>query len=273
MIHFTSTQIETWIGAFFWPFVRVLAMLSLAPVFSMGSLPTMVRVGLAVLIAVAIAPALPAMPPVQFGTATAWMLLLQQLLVGGAIGLSMTLILSAVMFAGSVIGLQMGMGFATLFDPVQGVQVTSLASFLNMVTMLLFLAVNGHLVLLAVIARSFTLLPVAPNLGLAAQTWLTLAQQGGSAIFSLGLALAAPVIGVLLIANLGLGVLTKLAPQLNLFAVGFPMFFIMGFLALYLVMPVMQNVVQHLVDVGLSLSGQVLQQGGACCSAAGARHG
>ncbi|OZB68808.1 MAG: flagellar biosynthetic protein FliR, partial [Thiomonas sp. 14-64-326] len=155
---------------------------------------------------------------------------------------------------------------ATLFDPVQGVQVTSLASFLNMVTMLLFLAVNGHLILLAVIARSFTLLPVAPNLGLAAQTWFTLAQQGGSAIFSLGLALAAPVIGVLLIANLGLGVLTKLAPQLNLFAVGFPMFFIMGFLALYLVMPVMQNVVQHLVDVGLSLSGQVLQQSGSAAT-------
>ena len=262
MIHFTSTQIELWIGAFFWPFVRVLAMLSAAPVFSMGDMPVMLRVGLAVLVSVAIAPALPAMPPVQFGTATAWMLLLQQLLVGGAIGLSMTVILTAVQFAGGVIGLQMGMGFATLFDPVQGVQVTSLMSFLNMITLLLFLAVNGHLVLLAVIARSFTLLPVAPNLGLTAQTWYALA-QGSGAIFSLGLALAAPVIGVLLIANLGLGVLTKLAPQLNLFAVGFPMFFIMGFLALYLVMPVMQNVVQHLVDVGLSLSAQILQQGGA----------
>jgi len=202
------------------------------------------------------------MPPVQFGTAAAWMLVVQQVLVGGAIGLSMTLILSAVQLAGGVVGLQMGMGFATLFDPVQGVQVTSLASFLNMLTLLLFLAVNGHLVLLAVIARSFSLLPVAPNLALAAPTWQILA-QAGTTIFSLGLALSAPVLGVLLIANLGLGVLTKLAPQLNLFAIGFPMFFILGFLALYLVMPVMQNVVQHLVEVGLNLSGQVLQQGAA----------
>ncbi len=262
MIHFTSTQIETWIGAFFWPFLRLLAMLSAAPVFGMGSMPTLLRIGLAVVLAVAIAPALPAMPAVQFGTATAWMLVLQQMLVGGAIGLVMTLILSTVQFAGGVIGLQMGMGFATLFDPVQGVQVTSLASFLNMVTLLLFLAVNGHLVMLAVMVRSFSMLPVAPDLGLTASTWYALA-QGGGAIFSLGLALAAPVVGVLLIANLGLGVLTKLAPQLNLFAVGFPLFFILGFLALYLVMPVMQNVVQHLVDVGLSLSAQVLQQGGA----------
>jgi flagellar biosynthetic protein FliR len=260
MLHVTSTQVEAWIGAFFWPFVRILAMLSTAPVFGMGSMPVLLRVGLAVWVAVAIAPLLPAMPPVQFGTAAAWMLLVQQLLVGGAIGLSMTLILSAVQLAGGAIGLQMGMGFATLFDPVQGVQVTSLASFLNVLTLLLFLSVNGHLVLLAVIARSFSLLPVAPNLGLAAQTWQMLA-QAGTAIFSLGLALAAPVLGVLLIANLGLGVLTKLAPQLNLFAVGFPLFFLLGFLALYLVMPVMRDVVQHLVDVGLELSAQVLQPG------------
>jgi flagellar biosynthetic protein FliR len=262
MIHFTSSQVEAWIGAFFWPFVRILAMLSVAPAFGMGSVPVMLRVGLAVLVSVALAPALPAMPPVQFGTATAWMLVLQQMLVGGAIGLAMTLILSAVQLAGGVVGLQMGMGFATLFDPVQGVQVTSLASFLNMLTLLLFLALNGHLVLLAVLARSFTLLPVAPNLGLTAQSWHTLALSGG-AIFSLGLALAAPVLGVLLIANLGLGVLTKLAPQLNLFAIGFPLFFMLGFLALYLVMPAMQNVVQHLVDVGLDLSGQLLQQAAA----------
>ena len=262
MLHFSGTQVEAWIGAFFWPFVRILAMLSAAPAFGMRGVPAMVRVGLAVLVAVAVAPALPAMPPVAFGTAAAWMLLLQQLLVGGAIGLAMTLILSAVQLAGGVVGLQMGMGFATLFDPVQGVQVTSLASFLNLIAMLLYLALDGHLLLLAALVRSFTLLPVAANPGLSAQSWQTLALSGG-AIFSLGLALAAPAVGVLLIANLGLGVLTKLAPQLNLFAVGFPLFFLLGFLALYLTMPVMQTATQHLVDVGLDLAGRLLQQAGA----------
>lgn len=258
MLHISSTQVEAWIGAFFWPFVRILAMLSTAPAFSMTGVPAMLRVGLAVLISVAIAPALPTMPPVAFGTAAAWMLLVQQLLVGAAIGLAMTLILSAVELAGSIVGLQMGMGFATLFDPVQGVQVTSLASFLNLLAMLLYVALNGHLLLIAALVRSFTLLPVAPNLGLSAQSWHALALSGGT-IFSLGFALAAPALGVLLIANVGLGVLTKLAPQLNLFAVGFPLFFLLGFLALYLMMPVMQNVTQHLVDVGLDLSGRLLQ--------------
>lgn len=259
MISFTSAQLAAWIGAFFWPFVRVLALFSTAPVFSGAQIPIMLRVALAAVVAVALAPALPEMPPVDFGTATAWMLLLQQLIVGGAIGLAMTLILSAVQLAGGVIGLQMGMGFATLFDPVQGVQVTTLASFLNIMTMLLFLAMNAHLMLLAVLARSFGMLPVAPNLGLDAASWHGLALSGG-AIFSMGLAMAAPVLGVLLIANVALGVLTKLAPQLNLFAIGFPLFFGLGFLALYALMPVMQSMVQHLVDVGLNTSERLLVQ-------------
>ncbi|SCC91132.1 flagellar export pore protein [Thiomonas sp. X19] len=262
MIDFTSIQIETWIGAFFWPFLRVLAMLSVAPVFGATQIPIQVRVGLAVLIAVALAPALPAMPPVQLGSGLAWMLVVQQLLVGAVIGLAMTLILSAVQLAGSIIGLQMGLGFSTLFDPVQGVQVTTLASFLNLLAMLLFVSLNGHLLLLAVLARSFVLIPVGPALGLGAATWHALALEG-SALFSLGLALAAPVLGVLIIANLGLATLSKLAPQLNLFAIGFPLFFALGFLALYLLMPVMQTVVRHLVEVGLDLSTRLLLQAAA----------
>lgn len=262
MIHFTSAQIETWIGAFFWPFLRVLAMLAAAPVFGATQMPIQLRVGLAVLIAVALAPALPAMPPVQLDNSFGWMLVVQQLLVGGIIGMAMTLILSTVQLAGSIVGLQMGMGFSTLFDPVQGVQVTSLASFLNLLALLLFVSLNGHLLLLAVLARSFTLIPVSTSLGLGPATWHTLALQG-TTLFTLGLALAAPVLGVLIIANLGLAVLSKLAPQLNLFAIGFPLFFTLGFLALYLLMPVMQTVVRHLVEVGLDLSTRLLMQGGA----------
>ncbi len=259
MIDFTSTQIEAWIGAFFWPFLRVLAMLSVAPVFGATQVPIQVRVGLAVLIAVALAPALPTMPPVQLGSSLSWMLVIQQLLVGAVIGLAMTLILSAVQLAGGIIGLQMGLGFSTLFDPVQGVQVTTLASFLNLSAMLLFVSLNGHLLLLAVVARSFVLIPVAPALGLGAATWHALALEG-SALFSLGLTLATPVLGVLIIANLGLATLSKLAPQLNLFAIGFPLFFALGFLALYLLMPVMQTVVRHLVEAGLDLSTHLLLQ-------------
>jgi flagellar biosynthetic protein FliR len=259
MISFTSLQLEHWIGAFFWPFLRVLALLSTAPVFSSAQLPIQVRVGLAAAVALVLAPMLPAMPPVRLDSALGWSLVVQQLLVGGVVGLAMSLILSSVQLAGSIVGLQMGLGFSTLFDPLQGVEVTSLASFLNLVAMLLFLAMNGHLLLLAVLARSFTLLPVGASAGLGAASWHALALEGG-ALFSLALAMAAPALGVLLIANLGLATLSKLAPQLNLFAIGFPLFFGLGFLALYLLMPVMQTVVHHLVEYGVNLAGHLLRQ-------------
>ena len=249
MIAFSSQQLGLWIGAFFWPFLRVLALLSTAPVFSAAQVPIQVRVGLAAAVALVLAPMLPAMPPVQLDSALGWTLVVQQLLVGGVVGLAMSLILSSVQLAGSIVGLQMGLGFSTLFDPLQGVEVTSLASFLNLLTMLLFLAMNGHLLLLAVLARSFSLLPVGAAAGLGAAGWHALA-----------LAMAAPGLGVLLIANLGLATLSKLAPQLNLFAIGFPLFFGLGFVALYLLMPVMQTVVHHLVEYGVNLAGDLLRQ-------------
>ena len=259
MISFSALQLEHWIGAFFWPFLRVLALLSTAPMFSASQVPVQVRVGLAAVVALALAPALPAMPPVRLDSALGWSLVVQQLLVGGVVGLAMSLILSSVQLAGSIVGLQMGLGFSTLFDPLQGVEVTSLASFLNLLALLLFVAMNGHLLLLAVLARSFALLPVGAAAGLGAAGWHALALEGG-ALFSLALAMAAPALGVLLIANLGLATLSKLAPQLNLFAIGFPLFFGLGFLALYLLMPVMQSVVHHLVEYGVDLAGALLRQ-------------
>lgn len=262
MISLSSLQVEQWIGAFFWPFLRVLALLGTAPMFSASQVPVQLRVGLAVLVALALAPALPTMPPVRLDSALGWTLVVQQLLVGGVIGLAMSLILSSVQLAGSIVGLQMGLGFSTLFDPLQGVEVTSLASFLNLLALLLFLAMNGHLLLLAVLARSFTLLPVGAAAGIGAAGWHALALEGG-ALFGLALAMAAPALGVLLIANLGLATLSKLAPQLNLFAIGFPLFFGLGFVALYLLMPVMQTVVHHLVEYGVNLAGALLRQSAA----------
>ncbi|MDE2121179.1 MAG: flagellar biosynthetic protein FliR, partial [Betaproteobacteria bacterium] len=175
MISLSSLQVEQWIGAFFWPFLRVLALLGTAPMFSASQVPVQLRVGLAVLVALALAPALPAMPPVRLDSALGWTLVVQQLLVGGVIGLAMSLILSSVQLAGSIVGLQMGLGFSTLFDPLQGVEVTSLASFLNLLALLLFLAMNGHLLLLAVLARSFTLVPVGAAAGIGAAGWHALA--------------------------------------------------------------------------------------------------
>lgn len=257
MISISSLQIDHWIGAFFWPFVRILAFLSTAPVFSATQIPIQVRVGLAVLLSVALAPALPAMPPVDFLSGGGVLLLIEQILIGVSIGFAVTLIFSAVQFAGSVISLQMGLGFSTFFDPQTGVEIPTLSNFLNLVVLLLFMALNGQLLTLVVLDRSFTIFPVSDQIVLHADAWHSLA-AAGAMVFSLGLAIAAPVLGALLLINIALGVLSKLAPQLNLFVIGFPLLIVVGFIALALLMPAMQMLVRQLLQISLHLSGQVL---------------
>ncbi len=260
MISLSSLQIEHWIGSFFWPFVRILAFLTTAPVFSATQVPIQVRVGLALLISVALAPALPTMPPVDFFAEGGLWLLLEQILIGTAIGFAVTLVFSAVQFAGSVISLQMGLGFSTFFDPQTGVQIPTLSNFLNLLVLLLFLALNGQLLLLVILDRSFVILPVSDQLTLHGEAWRTLVGAGGM-IFSLGLAIAAPVLGALLLVNVALGVLSKLAPQLNLFVLGFPLLIAVGLIALALLAPALQWIVGHLLHLSLQLSSQLLLQG------------
>ncbi|MGK9451278.1 flagellar biosynthetic protein FliR [Acidithiobacillus caldus] len=261
MISLTSGQLEHWIGAFFWPFVRILALLSTAPVFSASAVPIQVRVGLAAIISVAIAPALPTLPAVHFLSGAGLVLLVEQIVIGTALGFAVTLIFSAVQFAGSVISLQMGLGFSSFFDPTTGVQVPTLSNFLNLVVLLLFLALNGQLLVLVVLMRSFTVLPVDPNLVVHATAWHLLA-AAGAAVFSLGMAIAAPVLGALFLVNIALGVLSKLAPQLNLFVVGFPLLIGVGLIGLYLLAPALELVVRQLLDIALSLSGRFMISAG-----------
>ncbi|MBE7565518.1 flagellar biosynthetic protein FliR [Acidithiobacillus thiooxidans] len=257
MIHFTSLQLEHWIGLVFWPFVRVLALLSTAPVFSATQVPVQVRVGLALLISVAIAPALPAMPAVHFLSGEGVVLLIQQLLIGFGLGFAVTLIFSVIQFSGSVISLQMGLGFSSFFDPVTGVQVPTLSNFLNLLVLLLFMGMNGQLLVLATLMRSFTLLPVSASLSLNPSTWHLLVSEG-AVIFSLGLAISTPVLGTLILVNIALGILGKLAPQLNIFVIGFPLLLGLGLLAIYIFMPAMQMLVEHLLSMSMSFAGKTM---------------
>lgn len=257
MIDFTTLQLEHWIGLVFWPFIRILALLSAAPVFSATQVPIQVRVGLALLISVAIAPALPPMPAVHFLSGEGFILLIQQILIGTALGFAVTVIFSAIQFAGSVISLQMGLGFSSFFDPTTGVQVPTLSNFLNLLVLLLFMAMDGQLLVLATLMRSFTLLPVTATLSLNPSAWHFLVEEG-AIIFSLGLAISAPVLGTLVLVNIALGVLGKLAPQLNIFVIGFPILLGLGILALDVFMPAMTMIVRHLLNLSMDTAGQAM---------------
>ena len=221
MLSITNGELEGLLTQFFWPFMRLLAFTLTAPVFSDRALPLRVRIGLAMLLAVLVAPTLPPVPDVHPVSLGGVIVLAQQLLIGAALGFGMRIVFAAVEMAGELAGLQMGLGYATLFDPQRADMIPVIGRLLGLLALLAFLAIDGHLRLIEVLADTFRILPVAAP-GLGTGGLMTLVRWGGE-LFAAGTLLALPVIGAMLVANIALGILTRAAPQLNLFAVGFPL--------------------------------------------------
>ena len=163
----------------------------------------------------------------------------------------MRIVFVAVEMAGELIGLQMGLGFAIFFDPQNSGQIDIIGRFLGVIASLAFLAMDGHLIMIALISQSFTTLPVGPD-GITNVTFTTLANWGGE-IFKSGLQLSLPVLTALLITNLALGILTRAAPQLNIFAVGFPLTLSIGLFVMALSMPFYVPILERMVYDGLNL--------------------
>lgn len=255
MLTVTSVQLHAWIAAFFWPFFRVMALVASAPLFGARGIPARVKVSVAFLLTVLIAPLLPAMPNVQPASAQGLFILVQQLIIGYAMGLAMRLAFTAMEMAGHIAGLQMGLGFATFFDPQNSSQIPLLGQFLGVMAMLLFLAFNGHLMVISALVESFNTLPVGQSA--AAVSWKALALAGGN-IFSWGLLLAMPVLAALMLTNIALAVLTRAAPQLNIFVVGFPITLAIGFIVLAFslpyFLPIFSGMVEHSVQIMLKLA-------------------
>jgi len=232
----SAGDLEAWLAAYFYPFVRIAALATSAPIFSHRSVPRPVRVAFAVLATLIVAPTLPSSPFVSPFSAAGIVLILQQVVIGVAIGFMMQVIFAAADLAGEIIGLQMGLSFGTFVDPGTVDPVPIVGSFLALTMMLVFLALNGHLMLIAGLAGSFDSFPVGGIESMRALDARMIA-LAGSQLFALGVSLALPVIGAMLLANLALGVLTRTAPQLNLFAVGFPVTLAAGLAMLALALP------------------------------------
>ncbi|RMG29719.1 MAG: flagellar biosynthetic protein FliR, partial [Gammaproteobacteria bacterium] len=144
-------------------------------------------------------------------------------------------VFSALVMAGQLVGMTMGLGFATLVDPQNGIQVPVVSRYYVTLASLLFLALDGHLALFSLVAESFRTLPVAP-IGLHADDLRRLALWGGE-LFAGGVLVGLPVVVALLLANLVFGVITRAAPQLNIFAVGFPATLALGFAVILFALP------------------------------------
>ena len=249
MITVTAAQLNAWLAAFAWPFVRILSLIASAPVVGNPSLPASVKIGLALLLSILVVPLLPAPPDVSPASSMGMLILAQQILVGLAMGFAMQLVFHATEMAGEVIGLQMGLGFATLYDYSVPGQIPVIGQFMGIVMSLVFLGINGHLLLISALAESFQHLPVAPLSSRGG--FQALADWGGN-LFTYSLALSLPLLAALLITNIALGVLSRAAPQLNIFAVGFPATILIGMLMLVLALPYFAPSFVHLWEDGLA---------------------
>ncbi len=249
MISLTSAELNAWIVAFFFPLARILGLLVAAPPFNNPGLTVQVRLSLGLAIAFAIAPVLPKAPALDPASGLGLLVLAQQMIIGFAMGFVVRLVFSAVDMAGMMISNQMGLGFATAYDPQSASQTPVISEFLGVLSLLIFLATNGHLMVIATLGKSFTVLPIGTG-SVAAGTWSNVANAGGI-IFSSGVLLALPMVVALLITNIALGILVRVAPQLNLLAIGFPVTLALGFFVLLVSLSHLSLPLQTLFEFGL----------------------
>ncbi|UVL32023.1 flagellar biosynthetic protein FliR [Pseudomonas donghuensis] len=225
VLELTDAQISTWVASFILPLFRVTAVLMTMPIFGTTLVPARIRLYFALAITVVIVPGLPPMPEVNALDLRALLLIAEQIIIGALFGMALQLFFQIFVIAGQIVAIQMGMAFASMVDPANGVNVAVVSQFLTMLVTLLFLAINGHLVVFEVLTESFTTLPVGGGL-LVNHFWDLAGRLGW--VLGAAMLLVLPAITALLVVNIAFGVMTRAAPQLNIFSIGFPLTLVLG---------------------------------------------
>jgi flagellar biosynthetic protein FliR len=255
MITINSLDINALIASFLWAFTRIMGLLAIAPLFGNRSIPARIKVALGLLLSAIVAPTVGVLPQMDPMSMTGVLVLAQQFIIGIAMGFAMRIVFTAVELAGELCGMTMGLGFATFFDPQSAGRSSAISQYLSLITLMVYLAANLHLVVLSTLVDSFTTMPVTA-MPMGGDLFRQLAGWGGR-IFSAGVQLALPVVAGLLITNIALGILTRAAPQLNLFGVGFPVTLTVGFLMLALTLPYLAVPLERLFADGFAMMRQL----------------
>lgn len=230
MLELDIGTLQNWIQQFLWPLMRISGFCMVAPILGTALVPPPVRLLLALLLTMAVAPVLGELPRTDVLSPLSILLIAQQLLIGVGLALFLQILMQAFITFGQFVAMQMGLGFASLNDPLNGVSVASVSQLYLLVTTLLFLGLNGHLLMIDVLVESFRTLPVGMEIGGARMQTLI---GWASWMFGAALLLSLPAVTALLIINCSLGVITRAAPQLNIFAIGFPLMVLLGFVVLW----------------------------------------
>lgn len=228
----TAAELTAWVGTFLWPFFRIGAFFLAAPIFSANMVPMNIRILLSFAMTLMLMPLLPPMPVMDGLSPQTWILVAQQIFIGASLGFIVQLLFQVFVVFGQLVAMQIGMGMAQMADPSSGINVTVLSQYSLIMTNLVFLAVGGHLVVIYTLAESFTVIPISPEGFTREHAWL-IANQGGW-LFAGALLMALPIIIAKLVVNVALGVVTRAAPQLNIFVIGFPTMMILGLIELWI---------------------------------------
>ncbi|MDJ0918686.1 MAG: flagellar biosynthetic protein FliR [Woeseiaceae bacterium] len=245
------------LAIYVWPFVRIGAFLMVMPLISGSFVPTRVRMLLAVVLTMVIAPITPTPPTLDVLSVAGLVTVIQEIAIGVIMGFLVQLVFDAIALGGQIIGMGMGLGFAIFVDRARGVNIPVLGQLFLMLGMLIFLSLDGHLALIQLLVMSFTNWPIASNgIGMPGLTEL-LAWTAQLFVFALKIAL--PAITAILVVNLSFGVMSRAAPTLNLFAVGFPVTMLLGFLVIFFNMGVLTENVSAFLTQSLSVISQLLE--------------
>lgn len=245
------------LNIYIWPFVRIGAFLMVMPLVGGGFVPIRVRLLLAIALTIAIAPTLPTTATQDVLSAAGLVTMIQEIGIGVVMGFLVQLVFDAIALGGQVIGMSMGLGFAVFLDRVRGVSVPVLGQLFLMLGMLVFLALDGHLAMIQLLANSFQAWPISSQ-GLTMPIVAELLAWTGN-LFVFGLKVALPAITALLVVNLSFGVMSRAAPTLNLFAVGFPVAMLSGFAVIFLNMGVLVENISNFLTLSISAISQLFE--------------
>ena len=255
-MNFSADLVMTWIASYAWPYSRLAAMLMTMFVVGSQNVPVMVRAKLAIVVTAAMAPLLPAMPEIPLFSFNGLLITVQQVLIGVAIGFASQLLSQTFILAGQVIAMQTSLGFASLVDPINGGSTPVVGQFYLMLGTLVFFAVDGHLTMLHLLQISFTTLPVGTG-GLSLQGMQSL-MAFGSVMFQMALSVSLAAVVAMLLINFSFGVMTRAAPQLNVFSMGFAISMVCGLLVIWISLSgFMEHFLQHWQQVQSLICGLI----------------
>jgi flagellar biosynthetic protein FliR len=260
MLTLTTGQLEAWMALYLWPFFRIGACLMVAPIFGATFVPPRMRLVVAGALTLLVAPMLPAQPAVSPLSAEGMVITGQQVVIGVALGFVVQLIFDSLAMGGQLLANSMGLSFAFNVDPQRGASTPVLGQFYMILATLVFVALNGHLTLIEQLVDGFRTMPVGID-GLGADGLWTVTKWGEQ-IFRGALVVALPGLTALLIVNLAFGVVSRAAPSLNLFAIGFPVTLICGLLIILAGLPSVQGAFVGMMREAFSLLGTLQRAGG-----------